>query len=161
VLINPGGAMLEGRSSWDPFIATVDVPDLQSTSKATRQVFGRIPQVVLYAGLRSFQNLFRRSVVRAFVSAATEQDFLTPDDLHAIHTPTLIIWGIRDRFLPLGSLHFFRTHITGAHILELEHCGHLPQRERPRSLVRAIRTFENSLRSKPTSTFKLSADVLQ
>lgn len=164
ILINAGGAMLGGRESWNPFIETVDVPDLQTARKATRQVFGRIPPIVLDVSLRSFQNLFRRNVVRAFVSAATEQDFLTPDDLHSVRTPTLIIWGMQDQFLPPGSLEFFRVNLPDAQVHELGHCGHLPQRERPRSLVRAMRGFVAQVRDDHnivTPPSKLSAAVLQ
>jgi len=38
------------------------------------------------------------------------------------------LWGLNDRFLPAGSLEFFRDNMPEAPKLLLTRCGHLPQR---------------------------------
>lgn len=140
VLVDPGGAMLGGRDSWEPFVRTVSVSDLRSVRLIYRQMFGRV-NPALYLGQRSFQELFLRDAVRHFVASAELDEFFTADDLRAIAVPVGLVWGERDRFLPAGSFEFFRDNLPGAKLLVLRGCGHLPQQERPRRLVRFVREF--------------------
>lgn len=140
VLLDPGGAMLGGRSSWEPFVATVAVPDLRTVRRIYRQMFGFIPPP-LYLGQRGFQQLFRRDAVARFVEAADEAAFFRPEELRRIQVPTALVWGLSDHFLPAGSLEFFRENLPGPQLLLLRGCGHLPQRERPRRVARFIQAF--------------------
>ncbi len=41
--------MLGGRADWDPFVATVAVPDLRTVRTIYRQMFGQVP-LPLYLG---------------------------------------------------------------------------------------------------------------
>lgn len=140
VLLDPGGAMLGGRSSWEPFVATVAVPDLRTVRRIYRQMFGLVPPP-LYLGQHSFRQLFRRDAVAHFVEAADEDAFFRPEELQRMQVPTALVWGLADRFLPAGSLEFFRENLPGPEILLLRGCGHLPQRERPRRVARFIQSF--------------------
>jgi len=154
VLLDPGGALLEGRASWDPFVSTVAVPDLRAVRAIYRQMFGRVP-LPLYLAQHSFQALFLRESVREFVRAAVEaadldditaSGFFAPADLRRISVPTTLIWGDRDTFLPPGSFEFFRDNLPGAQIHVLKGCGHLPQREAPRAVVRIVSQFAERVR---------------
>ncbi|WP_240695644.1 alpha/beta fold hydrolase [Candidatus Chloroploca sp. Khr17] len=140
VLLDPGGAQLNGRPSWEHFVATVSVPDLATVRRIYRQMFGRVP-LALYLGQASFRDLFARDAVRQFIEAASEDDFFTPEDLRSITVPTMLIWGDRDRFLPAGSFEFFRDNMPQAELHVIKGSGHLPQREQPRRLVRLVRGF--------------------
>jgi pimeloyl-ACP methyl ester carboxylesterase len=141
MLLDAGGAPLEGRASWEPFVETIAVRDLKAARLVFRQMFGAIPPPLLYLGQRSLQELFQRQVVREFVATVQEDEFIHPAELHGLLVPAALIWGLSDRFLPHGSLEFFREHLPNAELLLLKHCGHLPQRERPRATVRFIRHF--------------------
>ncbi len=142
VMIDPGGARLAGRPSWEPFIQTVAVPDLRTVRRVFRQMFGLMPlRLALYLGQRSFQTLFLRDPVTHFVAAACEDDFLSPEDLAGMSVPTALIWGQTDCFLPAGSFEFFRDNLPTPTLLTLSGCGHLPQRERPGHVVRFVRKF--------------------
>lgn len=140
VMLDPGGAGLAGRDSWEPFVETVSVPDLRTVRLIFRQMFGRVP-LALYLGQRSFQTLFLRDPVTHFVAAASEDAFFRPEDLAAIKVPAGLIWGREDRFLPAGSFEFFRDNLPQPSLLTLRGCGHLPQRERPRQVVRFVKQF--------------------
>jgi pimeloyl-ACP methyl ester carboxylesterase len=149
VLIDPGGALLEGRASWDPFVTTVAVPDLRAVRSIYRQMFGRVP-AALYLAQHSFQDLFLRESVRQFVAAAvtaaasedvTAAGFFTPADLRRITCPAGLIWGDHDTFLPKGSFEFFRDNLPGAKVLVLRGVGHLAQQEAPRAVVRFVGEF--------------------
>ncbi len=142
VVIDPGGARLAGRPSWEPFIQTVAVPDLRAVRRVFRQMFGLTPLLLaLYLGQRGFQTLFLRDSVTHFVAAASEDDFLSPEDLAGISVPSGLIWGQTDRFLPAGSFEFFRDNLPAPALLTLVGCGHLPQRERPGQVVKFVKKF--------------------
>jgi pimeloyl-ACP methyl ester carboxylesterase len=144
VLLDPGGAMLEGRTSWEPFVRKVAVEDLRAVRAIYHQMFGWV-NPALYLGQFGFQELFLRDAVRDFVTKTSEDEFFTPEDLQRIRVPAALIWGTRDTFLPAGSFEFFRANLPGARVLELRGCGHLPQRERPLRVVRFVREFAKTL----------------
>ncbi|HET9222781.1 MAG TPA: alpha/beta hydrolase [Roseiflexaceae bacterium] len=146
ILVNAGGAPLEGRTSWEPFGELISVRDLRASRQILGQMFGGIPAPLLYLGQRGLQQLFHRRVVRAFVAdmtatIAAEDDLLKPDDLRRLPVPAGVVWGLSDRFLPRGSLEFFRDNLPNAPTLLLRRCGHLPQRERPIAMTRFVRQF--------------------
>jgi pimeloyl-ACP methyl ester carboxylesterase len=146
VLLDAGGAPLNGRDSWGPFGEAIGMQDLRSARLAFKQMFGAIPAPLLYLGQQSLQDLFQRKVVRGFISSLVavedpEEVLLRARDLRELPVPAGLIWGLNDRFLPAGSLEFFRDNMPRAEKLFLARCGHLPQRERPRSVVRFVRQF--------------------
>ncbi len=146
VLLDPGGALLNGRDSWQPFVEVVTAPDLGAVRRIYRQMYGRVP-LPLYFSQRAFQSLFLRDPVQQFVALASEDDFFTAEELRQISVPVGLVWGDRDRFLPDGSFEFFRDNLPGADVLVLRRCGHLPQYERPRAVVRFVRRFARRLRA--------------
>ncbi|MBX0329276.1 alpha/beta hydrolase [Oscillochloris sp. ZM17-4] len=142
IMLDPGGAGLEGRASWESFVNIVAVPDLRTVRLIFRQMFGGLPLIMaLYLGQRSFQTLFLRDPVAQFVAAASEDEFFRPEDLAAIRVPTALIWGQKDHFLPAGCFEFFRDNLPAPAVLTLPGCGHLPQRERPGQVVRFVKKF--------------------
>jgi pimeloyl-ACP methyl ester carboxylesterase len=140
IMLNPGGAMLDGRASWEAFVQTVGVADFRTVRAIYRQMFGR-PNPALYLGQSSFQALFRRDSVTQFVAAADEAQFFRPEELRNLQVPIGLVWGMADHFLPAGSFEFFRDNLPHARILSLRGCGHLPQQERPQAVVRFVRRF--------------------
>jgi pimeloyl-ACP methyl ester carboxylesterase len=145
VLVDAGGAPLQGRASWVAFGETIGIPDMKTARLVFRQMFGAIPAPMLYFGQHSLQEVFQRRVVREFVSnmmeADPEKELLRPADLRDLPVPAGLIWGLGDHFLPEGSLEFFRENLPGAPALLLKRCGHLPQRERPRAVLHFVRMF--------------------
>jgi pimeloyl-ACP methyl ester carboxylesterase len=154
VLLDAGGAPLEGRASWEPFGQSIGLEDFRSVRLVFRRMFGAVPAPLLYLGQHSLQDLFQRKVVREFVASLVavehpEDILLHPHDLRDLPVPAALVWGLNDRFLPAGSLEFFRENMPGAPTLLLERCGHLPQRERPWAVLRFIRGFAAQLGGSP------------
>ncbi|MGB9753234.1 alpha/beta fold hydrolase [Roseiflexus castenholzii] len=145
VLMNAGGALLDGHRSWDPFIELLSPPDAHQARQVARMVFGALPPPLRELSARGMTNLFARPVVREFINATDEPDFLSPDELRQLPTPTAILWGERDRFLPPGSFEFFHTHLPSPQVRVLKRCGHLPQRERPVATARFIKRFAQQI----------------
>jgi pimeloyl-ACP methyl ester carboxylesterase len=153
MLIDAGGAPLQGRDSWVAFGETIGIPDMKTARLVFRQMFGAIPAPMLYFGQHSLQELFQRRVVRDFVAslmdADPEKELLRAADLRDLPVPAALLWGLNDHFLPQGSLEFFRANLPGAPSLLLKRCGHLPQRERPLAVTRFIKQFAAQLADAP------------
>ena len=71
------------------------------------------------------------------VSAVLHQDL--SDRLAELEVPLGIIWGRRDRVVPIGTLERIRTVAPQAVIERIEDAAHVPQLERPRAFVNAVR----------------------
>ncbi|GAB3765455.1 alpha/beta hydrolase [Ramlibacter monticola] len=64
--------------------------------------------------------------------------------LGKIKAPTLILWGGRDRLVPLESGQRFARDIADARLVVLDTLGHVPQEEDPASTVREVQWFLSS-----------------
>lgn len=78
---------------------------------------------------------------RRFTSLAGQREVIPDDELRALRCRTLILWGERDRFLPVR--HAFRavTLISGAELRLIPDAGHSPNWEAPGEVVCALRSF--------------------
>ncbi|MBC8164013.1 MAG: alpha/beta fold hydrolase [Roseiflexaceae bacterium] len=145
VLINPGGALLDGALSYEEFRALLAADDLASARLVLRRMFGAVPRPLLYVSQSAIQDIFKRPVVRDFMASVTEQEFLQAEDLQALAVPILLLWGETDAFLPSGSLEFFRKNLAAAETHILAGVGHVPQNERPRQIAALIEAFASRL----------------
>jgi pimeloyl-ACP methyl ester carboxylesterase len=62
-------------------------------------------------------------------------------DLHAIATPTLVIYGSLDQATPPDLNRAIARAIPGAQIREIEDCGHCPPLEKPAEFLSALQGF--------------------
>jgi len=67
-----------------------------------------------------------------------------------MHVPTQIIWGARDRLVPLSCGDAYRDAIAGSRLVVMEGVGHLPHIEDSQSLAAHINRFLASVT--PTSS---------
>ena len=64
------------------------------------------------------------------------------DRLEEIGVPTLIVWGRNDRVVPVPAALSYRKRIgENAELVILDHCGHVPQMERPVRFNRLLEGF--------------------
>ena len=61
-------------------------------------------------------------------------------ELAAVHAPTLLVWGERDRLVPLHVAEEWRQTLPDARLAYLE-CGHVPMLEAPRQLAESMLAF--------------------
>ncbi len=59
----------------------------------------------------------------------------------AIAQPTLILWGARDRLIPLAAGERFHAAIPGSELVVFDDLGHVPQEEDPGRTVAALQAF--------------------
>ena len=62
-------------------------------------------------------------------------------DAHLISQPTLVLWGDRDREVPLADGHRLNQDIPNSQLKIFEACGHLPHEEYPDEFVEVVTGF--------------------
>lgn len=63
------------------------------------------------------------------------------DRLEEIASPTLIVWGDRDRVVPPSSAEAFARLIPDSRVVVFEDCGHVPMMEQPDRFNRLLKDF--------------------
>jgi len=58
-----------------------------------------------------------------------------------IRVPTLIVWGRKDRLIPVEESERLASRIPGSRLVVLPDAGHLPQREQPEAFSLAVAEF--------------------
>ncbi len=83
---------------------------------------------------------------------ARTAEFILPPDLDAItarypeiEVPALIIWGEKDRVVPLENAHRFCAALPASQLLVLPDTGHVPHEERPQPVIDALTRFVRSI----------------
>ena len=61
--------------------------------------------------------------------------------LATLRLPTLILWGRKDRLIPVANAQHFAKDIAGSQLMIFDELGHVPQEEDPARTVRALRDF--------------------
>lgn len=82
---------------------------------------------------------------RAILAAARSNERGYERVAEKIHAPTLVIWGEKDRLLPLSEGRRLAATIPGARLVVLPDAGHLPQEESPEAFGRALSEFLRSV----------------
>jgi len=87
---------------------------------------------------------FLLKIVRSIINVAgAREEVLAPlrNNLSKITQPTLIIWGERDRVLPLKHAYWGKEKLPNAELKIIEGCGHIPFFERPEEFNKLVLEF--------------------
>ncbi len=101
-------------------------------------------RVKRYAELQRFPGNRRATLERLHT-----QDPLDPTMLKRLDVPTLIIWGGRDRWVPVADALRFRQFIRAAHLAIFDRLGHNPMEEDPKATAAAVDAFLPATLVKP------------
>lgn len=77
----------------------------------------------------------------ATLQRARTQEPLDPTPLKRIDVPTLILWGAKDRWVPVADAFRFQNDIKGAKLEIFENLGHNPMEEDPKATAAAVEAF--------------------
>ncbi len=80
----------------------------------------------------------RRALVQRLQQAARGQDARRIAELRV---PTLILWGGRDRLIPLAAARRFNADIPGSELVVFDALGHVPHEEDPAQTLAAVKAF--------------------
>jgi pimeloyl-ACP methyl ester carboxylesterase len=64
-----------------------------------------------------------------------------PHLLHGVRTPTLLVWGTRDRVVPRSCIDAYREALMGAQVAEISDVGHRPEIENEPEFSRIVTKF--------------------
>jgi pimeloyl-ACP methyl ester carboxylesterase len=98
---------------------------------ATPEMIDRYWELLRYPGNR-------RATIERFSSPPFA---LTAQELARIRAPTLVMWGEKDRLIPVESGHWLAARIRGARLVTYPQTGHLPQEERAAESAAEVARF--------------------
>jgi len=103
-------------------------------SKVTPELVDRYYELTLREGNRQalayrFDQMQRADVAKGMAAIRT------------LKVPTLILWGGKDRLIPVENGHRFAADIAGSQLVVFDDLGHVPQEEDPQRTVQALRKF--------------------
>ncbi|WP_445757980.1 alpha/beta fold hydrolase [Polaribacter sp.] len=82
---------------------------------------------------------------QAFIDRAktdfTPNEFKNSEKLKTILTPTLLIWGAKDTWIPLENGRRFNNILPNASLFILENSGHVPMEENPKESLLILEEF--------------------
>jgi pimeloyl-ACP methyl ester carboxylesterase len=111
-------------------------------AKSVRDVYGD-PSRVTEALIDRYEDMTLRAGNRE--ATRQRQSGFVDDGLTAklgqIHTPTLILWGSRDKWIAPANGERFAHDIPGAKLVQLEGLGHVPMEEDPERSVAPVLAF--------------------
>ncbi len=151
VLVAPGVFSINGVAD-DPVAIPLPLRIFLMTApksgmrKAAQKVYGDDAKVTDATVERMRDMIRRKGNGAAFVDALTE--FTLPDpteELHALETPTLILWGTDDAIIPMEQGERLAALMPNATLAILSGVGHVAQEEAPAETAREVRTFLDSL----------------
>lgn len=130
------------QSEWLRPVATRLLPRAVIAS-SVKNVYGD-PSRVSEALIDRYYEITLREGNRASLYERFRQG--TPDPraserLATLGVPTLILWGGRDKLIPLENGHRFARDIPGARLVIFDELGHVPQEEDPEATVSALEVF--------------------
>lgn len=136
----PGAELVTAQIGRAARLAGVGLSALPFVGDLGGRVGAEIGRSVSALGDEETRDAFH-ATLRAVVGPDGQRVFAGDRLYLAEEMPTLIVWGARDRIIPLG--HGRRAHaaIPGSRLVVLDHAGHFAPLEDPEGVVDAITTF--------------------
>ena len=134
-----GGAIGQFLYRWVNFSLRVLMPSAYGDrSKLTREIhrqyLDRFPD-------RDSRGRVLWPLAHAILGSTRYYDALSVEAVRLRETPTLIVWGMRDRAFRPNQLARWKTIVPHAQVVELANVGHWPHEEAPDRVIEALRAF--------------------
>ncbi|KPJ56922.1 hypothetical protein AMJ49_03320 [Parcubacteria bacterium DG_74_2] len=94
---------------------------------------------LFYIFLRHRDYVKAKGVMKETIKKVLDEDLLT--DLSDVKTETLIVWGQKDKIVPLKIAYIFKEKIKNSNLEILPKLGHSPHLEAPEKLAKVIVLF--------------------
>jgi pimeloyl-ACP methyl ester carboxylesterase len=106
-----------------------------------KQVYGN-PDAVREDDVTRFYDLMMRAGNReATIQRLRQPGKNLQDSIRFITTPTLILWGEKDRWIPVANAYHFKKDIHPSRLIVWEALGHVPMQEQPKLTVAPVISF--------------------
>lgn len=148
-LLAPAGAHIDDAAFDEVRSLFRGMTDRDVQRTVERMMHRRIPGTSLVVS--HFRRKFEAPAVRALLEYGYRA--LEPQQVTSIRQPLTLVWGDSERILPADGLHWFRQHLPGhARIVVLDRCGHVPQLEHPKVVMRLLADLYEDLGNPDTTT---------
>lgn len=108
---------------------------------SVRNVYGN-PAIVTPALVDRYYELALRAGNRqALVQRLQQPLHGNEDTIKTVQQPTLVVWGAKDRLIPVSHAHRFEQDIRSSQLAVFDRLGHVPHEEDPQQTVRAVLAF--------------------
>jgi pimeloyl-ACP methyl ester carboxylesterase len=104
---------------------------LRFLSKESNAAPGPLPDAWLDSVLDHFDHGTQRAILRLYRSSPPEVLERAGAQLDRLRVPTLVVWGMRDPYIPAGFGQAYARALGGAELIELADAGHWPWLDRP------------------------------
>jgi pimeloyl-ACP methyl ester carboxylesterase len=149
VLVDASGYPRQGEAPLPARLARMPVlGDLGIYFKPDRLVRRSLEEVYVDPAMVTHERVRRYAELQRFPGnrAATlqrvrTQEPLDPTPLKRLDVPTLILWGVKDRWVPVADAFRFQEDIRGARLALFDNLGHNPQEEDPKATAAALAAF--------------------
>jgi pimeloyl-ACP methyl ester carboxylesterase len=149
ILIDSAGYPRQGETPWPTRLARLtglgDVGVYFRPERLARRSLTEVyadPAMVTPERVRRYDELQRFPGNReATLQRARAQEPLDPTPLKRLKVPTLILWGAKDRWIPVADAFRFQRDIKGAQLEIFEKLGHNPMEEDPGATAAAVAAF--------------------
>jgi pimeloyl-ACP methyl ester carboxylesterase len=88
---------------------------------------------------------------------ARTQEALDPALLRRVAVPTLILWGARDRWVPVADAFRFQNDIADTKLEIFDDLGHNPMEENPKATAAVVAAFLKPISAPPPASSSLQA----
>jgi pimeloyl-ACP methyl ester carboxylesterase len=117
---------------------------LRRASRAANTTPGPLPREWQDSVLDHFDQGTQRAILRLYRSAPSEVLAHAGERLADIGAPALVVWGLRDPYIPARFAGAYARALGGAELLELPDAGHWWWLDRPDAIERVIGFLERS-----------------
>ena len=90
---------------------------------------------------RYFEMLLRTGNRQAFIDRVREIMSIDTDQISQIETPTMILWGAEDTWIPVENAQLFSEALPNDTLIIFEKLGHVPMEEAPELTLRPVMDF--------------------
>jgi len=109
--------------------------------KNLREVYGDPSRITSDLVDRYYDLLRRRGNREAMLARIRTMEYSNHEAIRRVTTPTLILWGESDRWIPVDNARRFHNDIAGSTLIVYPGLGHVPMEEAPRITARDARSF--------------------
>jgi pimeloyl-ACP methyl ester carboxylesterase len=106
-----------------------------------KQVYGDKSKVTVELVDRYFELFSREGNPEAFLALCNTKLKDNTNKLKKIKTPTLILWGEKDEWLPIENAYRFDIQIPNSELIIYEGVGHIPMEELPEETAEDVMSF--------------------
>jgi pimeloyl-ACP methyl ester carboxylesterase len=111
---------------------------LRLASRESNATPGPMPEEWLDSVLAHFDQGTQRAILRLYRSSPSDVLAAAGARLGAIDAPALVVWGMRDPYIPARFGREYARALANAELLELADAGHWPWLDRPDAIDRVL-----------------------